>query len=82
MARHQVGLDIAYKTVYQLVRYQLKAKLKVQDSKQTINQSTLKKNFPRAQILGRNLAKLLTYAKTKLGWDSKQLRTFNYCNRR
>jgi len=26
--------------------------------------------------------KRLRYAKTKLGWDSRQLRTFNYCNRR
>ena len=46
----ELGLNIAYKTVYQLVRYQLKAKLKVprpQSSKQRPeSQSHFKKNFP------------------------------------
>nr|WP_017318411.1 winged helix-turn-helix domain-containing protein [Mastigocladopsis repens] len=46
----ELGLNIAYKTVYQLVRYQLKAKLKVprpQSSKQhPESQSHFKKNFP------------------------------------
>lgn len=46
----ELGLDIAYKTVYQLVRYQLKAKLKVprtQSLKQhPESQSHFKKNFP------------------------------------
>jgi transposase len=46
----ELGLDIAYKTVYQLVRYQLKAKLKVprpQSLKQhPESQSPFKKNFP------------------------------------
>lgn len=46
----ELGLDIAYQTVYQLVRYQLKAKLKVprtQSLKQhPESQSHFKKNFP------------------------------------
>ena len=46
----EFGLNIAYKTVYQLVRYRLKAKLKVprpQSLKQhPDSQSHFKKNFP------------------------------------
>ncbi|WP_448273650.1 helix-turn-helix domain-containing protein [Nostoc sp. DSM 114160] len=46
----ELGLNIAYKTVYQLVRYQLQAKLKVprpQSTKQhPLSQSHFKKNFP------------------------------------
>ena len=45
----ELGLKLAYKTVYQLVRYQLKAKLKVprpQSIKQhPESQSNFKKNF-------------------------------------
>ncbi|MCT7952994.1 helix-turn-helix domain-containing protein [Ancylothrix sp. C2] len=45
----ELGLNLAYKTVYQLVRYQLKAKLKVprpQSIKQhPESQSNFKKNF-------------------------------------
>ena len=46
----ELGLNIAYKTVYQLVRYQIGAKLKVprpQSTKQQPeSQSHFKKNFP------------------------------------
>ncbi|MFN6525615.1 helix-turn-helix domain-containing protein [Nostoc sp. ChiSLP03a] len=46
----ELGLSISYKTVYQLVRYQLQAKLKVprpQSTKQDpLSQSHFKKNFP------------------------------------
>lgn len=46
----ELGLNIAYKTVYQLVRYQIRAGLKVprpQSTKQHPNsQSHFKKNFP------------------------------------
>ncbi|MEH2410382.1 helix-turn-helix domain-containing protein [Nostoc sp.] len=46
----ELGLNIAYKTVYQLVRYQLQAKLKVPRTQSTkqhpLSQSHFKKNFP------------------------------------
>ncbi|MEH2371890.1 helix-turn-helix domain-containing protein [Nostoc sp.] len=46
----EFGLDIAYKTVYELVRYRMRAKLKVprpQSLKQhPLSQSHFKKNFP------------------------------------
>lgn len=58
----ELGLDIAYKTVYQLVRYQLKAKLKVprpQSLKQDPeSQSQFKKTFPsRSNSCSQNLAR-------------------------
>ena len=46
----ELGLDIAYKTTYQLVRYQLKAKLKVPRThclkQHPESRSHFKKNFP------------------------------------
>ena len=71
----ELELNIAYKTVYQLVRYQLKAKLKVprpQSLKQhPESQSHFKKNFPSLSSFCKKNSEREsnsgTCAKTKLG---------------
>lgn len=87
----EFGLNIAYKTVYQLVRYQLKAKLKVprpQSLKQhPDSQSHFKKNF-RASLkflqeeFGEGKKFRYLCARRNPFGTQDNCGTFNYCNRR
>ena len=73
----ELGVDIAYKTVYQLVRYHLKAKLKTprprSNQQHPDSQSHFKKNcLWHLNSCKKNLEKernLDTCVKTKLPWD-------------